>query len=314
MNSWPGEGTEKREVGRYLRRDQAEDRSLVLLAKGLRYWILPDEGLYLLLVKAEDAETAFRELQDYEAERRAEREDALRGEPTLLPPRQRASFFSLFIYIWAMAGFFFVQAEAPAGWTARGAADSTAILQGEWWRVITALTLHADGGHLVANIGVGLLFAGALLPWLGSGWTWLGFVLSGALGNAINAWGFRGGAHSSIGASTAVFGALGMLVGWQVFALLKSSKGTRKLRLRELAIPVAAGLALLAYLGTGSGTEDSRVDLTAHLFGMVAGGGIGALLAWGRLPQKTSPGVQKGLALLALILPCLAWWMAYFPR
>jgi len=313
MNPWEPWESERVEVGRYLRRDQAEDRSLVLSALGVRYWILHQEGLYFLAVSPQDAEAATRELRAYEEERRAEREEIRHQTQPPLPPRGKASFLSLFFYVWTMAGFFLIQMKAPSEWTERGTAESSAILKGEVWRVVTALTLHADSGHLVANIAVGLLFAAALLPWLGAGWTWFGFVISGALGNAINAWGFRGEEHRSIGASTAVFGALGMLVGWQVFVLIRSTSGTpRKLRLRELAIPVAAGLALLAYLGTGGGVEGSRVDITAHLFGMLAGGMIGLAIAWARLPERTPPWLGTALAWGALLLPCLAWWVAWW--
>ena len=44
---------------------------------------------------------------------------------------------------------------------------------------------------------------------------------------------------------------------------------------------------------------------------MLAGGVIGSALAWARLPERTSAAVQKALAVLALLLPCLAWWLAY---
>lgn len=308
----PDDEPQKVEVACCLRLDQAENRSLVLQAMGIAFWIVFEEGLYRLLVEPDDAEAAMRELRADEEERRAEREARGReGGPDDVVPKSRASFLSLLVYAWAMAGFFLLQARESPGWTLRGEADSTAILHGEAWRVVTALTLHGDTGHLLANLLVGLLFAAALLPALGSGWTWLGFVLSGALGNALNAWGYRGEAHHSIGASTAVFGALGMLVGWQVFALLRHAGSLRKARLRDLAFPVAAGLGLLAYLGTGSGTEETRVDLSAHLFGMLAGVAIGAVLAWARLPERTSPGMQKALAGIALLLPCLAWWMAW---
>ncbi len=300
------------EVGRYLRRDQAEDRALVVLAMGLPYWIVPGEGLYALWVEAGDAPAIFAELQNYEAERRAERRQAGREKHRALPltpPGRPVSRFSLHVYGWLMGLSFLVQGRVPREWhwMARGAADSQAILHGELWRVLTALTLHANLGHLLANLLVGLLFAGALLPWLGAGWTWLGIVLSGAAGNWLNAWVFRDAPHSSIGASTAVFGGLGMLVGWQILSTLRHTGRTP--RLREILFPIGAGFALLAYLGTGG--EGERVDVTAHLFGMLSGFGIGLALAWGDWPRRTPPAVQAALALAAVALPILGWLFAY---
>lgn len=297
------------EVGRFRRRAMAEERALVILALELPYWILREEGRYLLLVRERDFPTATAELARYEAERREARHH--RREllpPPIFAPGQRTTF-SLFFYGWVMVTCFLLQSRAPEAWIERGVAGSQEILAGEWWRTLTALTLHGDFGHWVANLLVGLLFAAALLPWIGSGWTWFGAVMAGALGNGLNALGFRHLPHHSIGASTAVFGVLGILVGWQVVALLRHSRHDHPFRLRLLLTPIAAGLALLAYLGTGDETA-SRVDLTAHLFGMLAGCGIGAVLAWTHLPQKTPPWGQKILALLALLLPSLAWWLA----
>jgi membrane associated rhomboid family serine protease len=305
------------EVGVYLRQDQAEERALVILAMQFPYWIVPRDGLFSLRVRAGDAAEIAAELQKFEAERQMELERT-RGEweeRQTHPSPPSAPKFSLFAFVWIMALFFGLQAHfssGPGAWTDRGVADSSAIVRGEWWRTLTALTLHADLPHLIANVGVGLIFAAALLPLLGTGWTWAGIVLSGAAGNWLNAWGHRGtgDSHFSIGASTAVFGGLGMLVGWQV---AEAIRGNRKPCLaaqvsRTVWFPIGAGLALLAYLGSGS--EDERVDFMAHLFGMLAGGAIGFVLAWTRLPQRTPPIVQNLLATAAVLLPWTAWAIA----
>ena len=38
-----------------------------------------------------------------------------------------------------------------------GIADASKILRGEWWRTITAMTLHADSRHLASNLVSGFL-------------------------------------------------------------------------------------------------------------------------------------------------------------
>lgn len=305
------------QIGCYLRQDQAEERGLVVLALQRPYWILEDEGLYCLYVEGRDAGMLTLELEKFEAERDAERE--LQHEALWQAPQSnsapKTSLFSLYVFTWAMILFFALQMDQGPGWTTLGEADANAILRGEIWRTLTALTLHADLGHLFANLATGLVFAWALLPLLGSGWTWLGLVLSGAAGNALNAWSHRGAEHLSIGASTAVFGGVGLLVGYQIVAALlrhRNSRRRRPLRLREILLPLAAGLALLAYLGVGDGT--GNVDILAHGFGMFSGLLLGCLASGARLPEKTPARVQKALAAIALLLPALAWLWALESR
>lgn len=301
------------QVSRHLRQDQADERGLVLLALGFDYWIIDDDGVYGLYVDACDAQAATLELERFESDRAAELEQERQAmQQSVVPdPNGKTGPFSLFVFTWVMCLFFAVQSYQGTPWTDLGAADSNGILRGELWRTVTALTLHADLGHLFANVATGLVFAWALLPLLGSGWTWMGFIASGVAGNASNALIHQGGSHISIGASTAVFGGLGLLVGWQIIGALprRHERVQRPRRRRETLLPLAAGLALLAYLGVGSGTDN--VDIMAHGLGMFSGILIGALLAWTRLPERTAPVIQKLLAAAACALPALAWlWAA----
>lgn len=301
------------QVSRHLRQDQADERGLVLLALGFDHWIIDDDGIFALYVDARDAQAATLELERFESERAAELEQERQAmqHPAAPDPNGKTGPFSLFVFTWVMCPFFAVQFYRGPAWTDLGAADADGILRGELWRTVTALTLHADLGHLFANVATGLVFAWALLPLLGSGWTWMGFVASGALGNLLNAAIHRGGPHISIGASTAVFGGLGLLVGWQIIAALPRSHEhvQRPRRRRETLLPLAAGFALLAYLGVGSGTDN--VDIMAHGLGMLSGLLIGAALAWTHLPERTAPVLQKLLAAAACALPALAWlWAA----
>lgn len=298
------------QVGCYLRQDQAEERGLVVLALDRPYWVLEDEGLYCLYVEGLYAGEITQELEKFEAERQGER--ALQRAAMFEPPTpglaRAPGYFSLYAFTWAMFLFFAVQIYQGPAWVTIGQADARAILHGELWRPVTALTLHADPGHLLANMATGLVFAWSLLPILGSGWTWLGLVASGTAGNLLNAWSHRGGEHLSIGASTAVFGGLGLLVGCQIVAALQRryrNGPQRPWHWREILLPLAAGLALLAYLGVGNGT--GNIDVLAHGFGMLCGLLIGALIAATRLPELTTPRVQKILAAVALLLPILAW-------
>ncbi len=95
----------------------------------------------------------------------------------------------------------------------------------------------------------------------------------------------------SIGASTAVFGALGALAAMP------------QLR-RRAWMPLGAGLALLAFLGTSK-----RADLAGHLCGFAAGVVLGATVS--RLPALRSPAAQGALAVVAAAIPAVAWLAAF---
>ena len=105
-----------------------------------------------------------------------------------------------------------------------------------------------------------------------------------------------------------------MLVGLQIATVLRPREGAVRTpwRLRDIALPFAAGLALLAYLGVGD--VNANVDILAHGLGMAVGLATGFFLAWTHLPEKTPCRFQKLLACAALLLPVLAWLWALGSR
>ena len=171
----------------------------------------------------------------------------------------------------------------------RGSADAARMLDGEWWRAMTALTLHVDLAHVAANAVAIAIFLGAVARRLGPALaTWLALA-AGVAGNVLTAL-VTGGGHVSIGASTAVFGALGTLSALQVPR-------------RRTWLTLGVGVALLGFLGTGA-----RADLLAHVFGFAAGATEG--LAVRRMkPPRRSP-LQPALALAAVAPIAIAWWLA----
>jgi membrane associated rhomboid family serine protease len=287
------------EVGRYLRLAAARERGLVVSAKELPHWIEREDDEWVLLVEEDAREIVLRELSAFEAEEQERPAD--RG--VLLA--EKAPTLSLYVAAWVLSAFFFVQQAGSPRWEERGAAASDAILRGEWWRTVTALFLHADGPHVTANLATGLLFALFVIPRLGTGLTWLAILVSGALGNAINAWGYRGEAHVSIGASTACFGALGILVGAELLARWREPE-TRGLW--PLILPIGAGMALLAYLGVGE--EGKNVDYMAHCWGFLVGLAEGALALGLRLKERGTAAVQRIAAGAAVAAIGAAWVLA----
>ena len=75
-------------------------------------------------------------------------------------------------YVLVLVAVFLVQVRAGYGvdWLGAGELAGSAVRAGDWWRVFTALTLHADAGHLVANLFFGAFFGAFAGQLLGSGW------------------------------------------------------------------------------------------------------------------------------------------------
>ena len=169
------------------------------------------------------------------------------------------------------SSFFFVTGPpaASSSWSVRGAAVSGSMLNGEPWRAVTALTLHVDLLHVMGNVIATALLLPPIIRRLGPGIGLALALLSGAGGNLLAAW-VQGPRHVAVGASTATFGALGILAALR----LASPSTAGRARGRRWIVPVAS-LLLLAMLGTGPGT-----DVIAHALGLVAGAvlGLGAAL------------------------------------
>jgi len=224
-----------------------------------------DDGIRLL-VPPEEYERALHELLSYERENE--------HWPPLIPqarPLFENTLATLSVLILLATFHNLTHLDiAPTGismpdWIALGNAQAGEILNGQWWRLVTALTLHADWAHLSSNLAIGGIFVYFLCRELGSGLAWSLLLSAGALGNLVNAC-VQSPAHSSVGASTAVFGAVGIL------AALSLVRYRHQLQ-RRWPLPVAAALALLALLGT----EGKNTDLGAHLFGFVYGNFLGLI-------------------------------------
>ena len=284
------------EVSRSRSRAAAEQQALVLAAVGISSRLVMTEGAAALYVAPLEATRARRELSLWARE----------NAPPARPPRPVvAALYRIDGALAYAAGllFFFAVARRHAfgvDWVMAGAAQAGLIQDGAWWRTITALCLHLDLDHLLSNLAFGAV-AGVLVAQLaGTGLGWLLILLAGALGNGLNA-ALHGPMHTSIGASTAVFAALGILSGhaWSMRAV-RWRGGLRRWA------PIGAGIMLLAFLGFGG----ERTDVGAHVSGFAIGAATGFALGrtGHRLPHGPDAQQVYGATTCGLVL--LAWLLA----
>jgi membrane associated rhomboid family serine protease len=272
----------------------AEEWELALVAQGFSAGLSRTGEGFVLSVPQEEAGRALAELAAYERENPREGRET---NPPAEPPNLAAGTAAGGLLL----SFFFVTELwfPTVGWVERGSADADRILRGELWRAVTALTLHANLGHALSNAFGVAIFIGALSSILRPGPASALVLLAGVGGNLANAL-LHGSAHVSIGASTAVFGAVGILGGLAV-----ARRGPRKTPRRRRWVPVAAALGLLAMLGTGG----ERVDVLAHLFGFLFGGVLGVLVAF-IAPSPPGRLLQWGCGSAALAALIYCWIVA----
>jgi rhomboid protease GluP len=284
------------EVRRFTSRADAEQHALVLAAVGIACQLVTRAGDIGLYVAGSDAARAQAELAAYTRENQRRREYS--------PPMRRVIDGGEGLLIYGALLLFLNGAARrqmfAQDWVAAGAAQAGLIVDGAWWRTVTALGLHADMAHLASNLTFGGLLGLLLTQPLGPGLAWLAILLAGVLGNALNAL-LQPASHTAIGASTAVFGALGLLAAltWRRQAPL-GRRGARRW------LPFGGGLMLLAYLGFGG----ERTDIGGHVAGFVSGCALGLGLAWAArwVPQASVAQRAYGASALALIV--LAWLLA----
>ncbi|MEM9334636.1 MAG: rhomboid family intramembrane serine protease [Pseudomonadota bacterium] len=276
------------------RRDCA-DRALVLSARSIPYDMIEDDSGIAIIVPASRSAEAADELRRYDEE------NAPAPLPKAEPVEAHDPVPGVIAYLIAVVGVAWLASVSAFGenWRFAGRVDGSLIRDGEVWRLFTALTLHGSLSHIAGNIVFGSLFGVFAGRYAGSGVAWLAIVVSAALGNGINTL-LLEESHRSIGASTAVFAALGQASGFawraRVFA---DGRWTSRIG------PIVAGLALLTYTGTGG----PNTDIGAHLMGFVAGFGAGVLLA-NRRSRLGSPDLQRGAGALAIGAIAIAWVLA----
>jgi rhomboid protease GluP len=278
-------------------RAQCDDRAFMLSAVNIPSVVEAALDGYVIRVPYAQAAFATHHLWQYEQELRSR-------------PRIATVEIAPYPYAWMGGAFYvailvFVAMCVVRGWGrldmfALGTLDATAVQAGQWWRAFTALTLHLDIVHLMMNLGAGTAIGYFASRQLGVGRAWLLTVLGAGMANLSEALASVPG-HQSVGASTAVFAALGLLAAhsWRTYGVHARTSLRRR-------APIIAGAALLGFLGTaGEGT-----NLVAHLFGFAYGAVLGIIVAVPRVDQLFAriPQWISGTATLGVI--GLSWFLA----
>jgi membrane associated rhomboid family serine protease len=272
------------------------DRALVLASLQIPHQIVDDTGGCALIVPADFSAQAMNELRLYDEENPPRRP----RQATPIVYQDAIPGIVGYVLVICAVAWFAATSFLTQDWLGAGRVDGVLIRAGEWWRTVTALTLHGSLRHLVGNMVFGVffgLFAGRLL---GSGIAWLAILLTAASGNALNML-LLESTHRSIGASTAVFAALGIVAGFVWRGKLMAQD-----RWPYRVGPIVGGLALLMYTGTG----DANTDIGAHLMGFLCGFAGGILLIRFR-DELDNPRRQVIAAAMTIALLIGSWFIAF---
>ncbi len=244
---------------------QAKEWALVLQSMAIASVIRMDEEGWFIWVENHDFIKSENAIQIYEKENRNFISSSIRGI------RKKDPFqisFPILLMMAMIAIFYSITGpyDRSSIWFDRGTSIAEITTLHEPWRAVTSLTLHADTTHLLGNLISGSLFASALASRIGYGTSGIMLFFTGFAGNYCNAlWHYSRGNlfHGSVGFSTAIFGAIGLLaiLQWKI-----NKDESQKLSNYEWVKPIIGGIVLFGMLGTSS-----RADLGAHIFGFLFG-------------------------------------------
>lgn len=271
--------------------EQAHTYSLVLSATAIAHRIHRIEGTWSITVPQQMRGPAQRSIAAYLSENQPPV-----SMPVLAGFGSQRTFSAVFIVIFLGAIHGAIGSDQQLFFSVFGA-DAAQIMDGQLYRCATALLLHSDWSHLAANAAFTLVFGTAASTFYGWGVGWLLILISGMAGNLATAWWYQSH-HLSVGASTAVFAALGICTATTLWMRWRIRSGTWR-----TWMPLAAGLALVGWLGTSP-----RADLVAHFFGFCFGILAGAVYLK-CIGRRFSWPVQAAACTAALVMvgACLFW-------
>jgi membrane associated rhomboid family serine protease len=268
--------------------------SLVLEAKDIEHNIEQSGNGWTLTTPPAALHRAHEEIRRYSDER-----SETRGHVAAIELHSGAALGAIgYVTILLLTAYCTGIAWLGADWLSIGALDAGAA--GEWWRAVTALTLHVDQEHLLGNLLFGVMAGMGAARLLGPGVAWSSILGAGALANYAEML-IAPPLHRAVGASTAVFAALGLLAG-----LAWRQRLTLRGRRWHLWAPLIAGVCLLTLLGSGT----PHVDVLGHTLGFIFGVAAGWLYARAGFPRNRAAQVQIIAGAAAAAVIATAWFLA----
>jgi rhomboid protease GluP len=163
-----------------------------------------------------------------------------------------------------------------------GAQYGPLIIEGEWWRLVTAIFLHGSFSHLAVNM-LTLWFLGRQIEQIGRVRYLIIYFLSGISGSVLSL--LWDPAIAAVGASGAIFGLFGVLL------------SPRNLNRRNLGT-----LLILVVILVLPGAAEKQIDYMGHLGGIAAGVVLGLALSSSYEPKSSRASRRFAFACLGLIL------------
>lgn len=154
--------------------------------------------------------------------------------------------------------FFPLPAHSVVLWRDTVTGYNLGVANGEWWRLITPILLHAGFTHLLFNSMSIFLFAPALERMLGKARFLLVYAGSGIIGN-IGTYVTEPLDYVHVGASGAIFGLFGVYLFMVLFRNELIGQEHSKMIITLLAFAV-----LMSFI-------NSNINMMAHLFGLCGG-------------------------------------------
>lgn len=250
--------------------------------------------IVLLEVSATDGERASAVLSEQlgeELRRRQIRSGTPRWIPLPLQPAFAAALCAslLLLFFYAMTGGATDDSDAYR----RGIMLSPAFARGEWWRIVTAATLHADLEHVLSNVGFLIVLGWAANERFGVGVSLALWLVTAIVGFAASY--YLSDAVRTVGASGGLFGLLGASGGHG----LRQHGSEAEFSFRDKLRNGGAAVLLLAFTAFSP-----EANIHAHVGGFVVGFALGCVLPRER-PLGSVVQVTAFVASFALLLT--AW-------
>ena len=241
---------------------QIRDYSLVLLSQGIVHRFLrSEEGPFEIFVSPEFETRASEQIELYRKENPPKEENP----PLPLSLSLQPAWVLLVPVVCTVLDFGnFVERMHFAGLS-----DASKVLHGQWWRTISALTLHGDARHIASNLLSGYIVLNLMSYRLPLARMAPFLAVASAVANFFVALTVQSD-YRALGFSTFVFAAIGALAVIEFRLMPRETHGM----LRRFA-PLCGAASLAVFLGLGE-----NADILGHAYGFIAGA------ICGLIPQK----------------------------